>query len=296
MLLDDVYVVSDARALATDAQIAEAETALGARVPAGYRAYMMTLGAGELNETVRVLPPDELVRRTRDFRGVQANLTAGAEEDGYSRWDLFDASLALLPPDRLLSSVLVIDAGEGDEIVYHPDAPGDLFLLPHEDGTVVRVGGTLDEALARVLGDAQRGVRTRVLTAAEVFEDRDGGFSYFEPDPARERLMLTLNRAVPFAEVRAVLQAEALRHAPASLLVSEAYTHPDGRPGEILRLFVRAYGGAIWCHQGLPDGAGITVHLSYDRRRRTRDVDRLLAFCRGRTRRRAPWWRLGRGR
>lgn len=85
MLLDDVYVVSDTRALATDAQIMEAEAALGRRLPDGYRGFMTTLGAGELNDSLRVLPPDEMVSRTRDFRGVQANLTAAAGEDGYSR-------------------------------------------------------------------------------------------------------------------------------------------------------------------------------------------------------------------
>lgn len=294
MLLDDVYVVSDTRALATDARIMEAEAALGRRLPDGYRGFMTTLGAGELNLALRVLPPDELVARTRDFWRVQANLTAAAEEDGYSRWDLFDDSLALLPPTRLLSSVLVIDAGGGDEIVYHPDAPGDLFLLPHDDSVIVRVGGTVDEALARLLDEAQRGVRTRVLTANGVFEDR-GGIIYFEPDPDRERLTLTLDRAVPFADVRTFLRAEALRHPGDALFVSDAYTRPDGNPGETLRLFVRAYGGVIWCHQGLPDSAGVTVHISYDRGRRTQDVDRIRAFCRVGMRRRGPRWRFGRG-
>ncbi len=220
---------------------------------------------------------------------------AGAEEDGYNRWDLFDDSLALLPPTRLLSAVLVIDAGQGDEIVYHPDAPGDLFLLPHDADIVVRVGGTIDEALARILDDEQRGVRTRVLTADGRLEDREG-LIYFEPDPDRERLTLTLDEGVPFAEVRAFLQAEALRHAPASLCVSEAYTNSDGSPRETLHLFVRAYGGAIWLTQGPPDTVSVTIHLSYDRRRHTPDIDRLLAFCRARTRRRGPWWRRGQGR
>jgi len=295
MLLDDVYVVSEARALATDAHIDAAETALGACVPNGYRAFMTTLGAGELNDALRVLPPDELVRRTRDFRGVQANLVAGAEEDGYNRWDLFDDSLALLPPDRLLSVVLVIDAGEGDEIVYHPDAPDDLFLLPHGADIVVRVGGTIDEALAWVLDDEQRVVRTRVLAADGRLEDREG-LIYFEPDPERERLTLTLDKAVPYAEVRAFLQAEALRHPNTSLFVSETYTTSDGSPDESLYLFVRAYGGVVWLHQGPPDTVRVAIHLSYDRRRRTPDVDRLLAFCHGRMRRRGPWWRRSRGR
>ncbi len=57
MLLDDIYVVSDTRALATDAQIMEAEAALGRRLPDGYRGFMTMLGAGEFNDSLRVLPP-----------------------------------------------------------------------------------------------------------------------------------------------------------------------------------------------------------------------------------------------
>lgn len=178
--------------------------------------------------------------------------------------------------------------------MYHPDAPGDLFLLPHDDSVIVRVGGTVDEALAWVLDAAQRGVRTRVLTADEVFEDR-GGIIYFEPDPDRERLTLTLGRAVPFADVRAFLRAEALRRPGDALFVSDAYIRPDGSPGETLRLFVRAYGGVIWCHQGLPESVGVTLHVSYDRERRTQDVDRVLAFYRAGMRRRGPRWRFERG-
>jgi len=147
MPLADVYLISDKLDVATEAQVRAAETALNTRFPHGYLDNVTALGPGTLNGQVRVLPPTEIVEKSVEYRDIEAEVTASADENGFSRWDLVEAGLDLLPPERWLSAVMLIDPGDGHRIVFHPDAPDDLFFIPHEDMEVYRAGSTLGEAL-----------------------------------------------------------------------------------------------------------------------------------------------------
>lgn len=286
MLLDDVYVISDKLNVATDNEISVAEAALGTHFPQGYREYVMTLGAGTLNGQTRILPPTEIVAKTAEYRDIEAELTASAEADGFSRWDSVERGLELLPPDCFLEAVLLVDPGDGHRIVFHPDAPDDLFFIPHEDMEIYRIGSTLDEALVWFLETGPWGARTRVLQPGGQFIARP--VWYFEPDRDREQIMFKLNDTVAFPEVRAHLLDLALQQPDETLFVSEAYTYTDddGTEGEVLHVFVREYGGAIWCNDTSPE-FGIDMQISYDRDRQTASLARLLDFWRSRA---VPLW------
>lgn len=280
-MFDDVYLISDKLDVVTEAQVRAAEKALNTRFPHGYLEYVTMLGAGDLNGQVRVLPPTEIVEKTAEYRDIEADVTASAEEeDGFSRWDLVEAGLDLLPPERWLSAVLLVDPGDGHRIVFHPDAPDELFFIDRDDQEVYRAGSTLDEALTWFLGTGPWGARTRVLMADGRFVERP--VRYFEPDRDREHISFDLKGAVSFREMCAHLIDLALQQPNDTLFVSVPYTDDDGTEGEVLRLFVQEYGGAIWCND-VP-----IVRISYDRTRRTASLDQLIAFCRTHARRLWP--------
>jgi hypothetical protein len=274
-------MISDKLDVATEDQIRAAEIASGTHFPKGYRAYVTTLGAGTLNGQVRVLPPTEIVEKTAEYRDIEAEVTAGADENGSSRWDLIMVGLDLLPPERWLSAVLLVDPGDGHRIVFHPDASDELFFIEHEDQEVHRAGSTLDEALAWFLETGPWGARTRVLMPDGHFVERP--VRYFELDRDREQISFDLKEAVAFTEVRAHLLDLALHDLDGTLFVSEAYTnHEDGTEGEVLHLFVKEDGGAIWCNDLPPERGGITIQITYDRERQTPHLDQLMDFCRNR--------------
>lgn len=276
MGLDDVYVISDKRDVATEDQISAAERALGTRFPTGYRDYVQTLGAGTLNGQMRVVPPTEIVEKTAEYRDIEAAGVADAEQHGFSVWDFVESGLDLLPPDRWLAAVLLVDAGDGHRIVFHPDAPDDLIFIPHEEMEIHRVGGTLNEALTWFLetGPWAAGKRTKVLRPDGHFVER--AVRYFEPDRDREYLSFNLQGTGTFSEVRAHLLDLARQQPDDMLFVSETYTDDVGTDGEVLRVFVKEYGGAIWSNDSP------IVQISYDRKRHTPSLDRFIHFCRAR--------------
>ncbi len=282
MVLHDVYMVSHNGHRATEAEITAAAAVLGTAFPDGYRDYVMTFGAGQFNDRMRVLTPGEIVDRTEQFRDIQRGLAAEAEADGFSRWDLFEAGLDLFPPERLLSAILLIDAGDGEEIVFHPSSPDDLFHLPHDDTRIERAGRTLDDAITWFLEGPEQRARTRVLTAAGDLVERP--VRYFESDRDRLRVEFALQESVSFAEIRAYLVTCTRHTAAETLFVSEPYANGDASEGEVLHVFLKEYGGAVWCNDSSPDQGGMTLQIAYDRDLRTDSLDHLIAFCRQRAR------------
>jgi hypothetical protein len=240
-----------------------------------------TLGAGTLNEQVRVLLPTEIVARTKEYRDIEADVTAAAESDGYSRWELVEQGLDLLPPDRWLSAVLLIDPGDGHRIVFHPDAPDDLFFIEHED-EVHRIGSSVGEGLTWFLESGPWGVGRHIEVLLP-----DGQFvarpvRYFEPDRDRASLMFNLQRTGTFPKVSAYLLTLARQDPSGTVFLRETETAEDeGSQGEVLHLFVQEYGGAVWCNDAP------IIKVSYDRERQTPSLDRLLDFCRSRAN---PTW------
>jgi hypothetical protein len=282
MRLDDVYLVSDKLDVATEDQIRSAERALGTRFPHGYRDYVTRLGAGQLNEQVRVLVPTEIVEKTAEYRAIEAEVTASAEANGLSRWGVVEVGRDLLPPERWLSAVLLVDPGDGHRIVFHPDAPDDLFFIEEQDMEVHRVGSTLDEGLTWFLETGPWGVgrRTHVLMPDGQFVERR--VRYFEPDRDRERHMFNWQGTGAFAEVRAHLLDLARQDPNGTLFISDMDTSEEGgTQGEVLHLFIRECGGAVWCNDSP------IIQISYDRERRTARLDRLIDFCRSRA---SPFW------
>jgi hypothetical protein len=274
MRRDNVFVVSDKLSLATADQIRAAEHALGTRFPAGYREYVTTLGAGSLNGRARVVPPSEIVDQTIEFRDRMHFLYRDATA-GYDPFELFKTGLDLLPPARLLQCILVIDAGDGHEIIYHPDTPDALFLLPHDQEGIYRVGSTIEEALTAFLSNDRYIHAMEVLSTTGQFEDRLQG--YFEPDRSAERVYVELDPAVSYQEFRTSLIEMALEQPSGALMVRDYYFTDENDERESLLLFVREYGGIVGTGDGSAPGRGVSVHVRFDGDHRTERLESMLS-------------------
>ena len=134
--LGAVTVVGGPLVLATEAEVDALEASLGFPFPAGYREYVTTLGEGVLGGTfVRVYAPWTVEKRLAPWR---------ERIDAYWFWD---DGAKLLTKERALESIVLADTLNGDELLFHPDEPGRLLVLPIESEKIFVAGSTLLEAV-----------------------------------------------------------------------------------------------------------------------------------------------------
>jgi len=107
---------------APGADVDAAERAFGA-FPADYRAFITRYGRGVLGGLVRVYAPAELLSGPRSVSEWRARI------DEYWFWD---ATEALLSKERALECVVIGDTVGGDELIFHPAAPEQLYVLGHD--------------------------------------------------------------------------------------------------------------------------------------------------------------------
>ena len=142
--LDDVLLVnpSEVRPTAPD-EVAQAEAALGVRMPSGYPVYVERLGEGTLGHFVRVHVPVRLPDLTFDWR---QRIT----KDWF--WDTTEAGVA---PEALQTrGVVVAESFDGDEVCFDPADPETLFVLPRNEDVVRRVGPGFTAAVEWMLSGA----------------------------------------------------------------------------------------------------------------------------------------------
>jgi len=274
MALEDVYVVSDKLAVVTGDEVAMAETVLGTRFPDGYRDYVTNLGAGVCNDTVVVYMPSAVIAGRVEAQDIWAAFAPSRYHDGFD----------LLPLHRMVESINVMGTVDGDEVVFHPDTPNELYALPRHDGRIHKIGRTLDEAMSWLLdaGVVFQRDRTSVLSKAGQFVDRS--VRYFKPDHDQEESSFLLP-GIAYAEMQAFFVALAEALAGESMCVRhhmDMYT--GGGESEWLQLFVKEYGGEVRCiplYEG-PKGAEVIVSYDDDAESRSVHLNRLLTYLQGR--------------
>lgn len=276
MALPDVYIASDKLDLATSSEVAAAEQSLGTQLPMGYQAYVTQLGAGVLNDTIRLVMPADIVRENQMFRETDPILAM----DDAELYDIFESGLDLLPPERMRGAMLFGTAHDSNRLVFHPDTPEDLFLI--DDEWVFALGHSIDDAITWVLeGEPYGSTWSRLAGNGEV---EDGTTWYFEPDGDRERLTFHLKGDVPFAEVRAYLLEMKRQQPDTTLLISQRFPDEEDEAleHETIHLFLKECGGVVWCSDIRAEPEGNTIQVAYDRDVPTARLDQLVAFCRTR--------------
>jgi hypothetical protein len=171
--LDRYYLVFDDLRTVAPAQVAESAARLGLKFPDGYNEYVTELGEGTLSDYLHIWLPrkveDETVGHRRFYSG-----------------NFFRDKDGPLTPARVAEPVVLGNTMDGDTLVFHPDRPDDLFVLPRHDDQIYRVGPGLDAAIDWL---CDSGVLTRPMT-----------FRYFEPEGERERIERSIR--LPYETVR----------------------------------------------------------------------------------------------
>jgi len=103
--------------------------------PDGYRQYVLKVGAGLLGGFVRIYSPDRIREELEEWR------------NRVKQFWLWDDNAKLLPKERAFECVVIGDTLHGDEIVFHPNKPKTIFVLPRGGGRIYRAGATLFEAI-----------------------------------------------------------------------------------------------------------------------------------------------------
>jgi predicted DNA-binding WGR domain protein len=129
---------------ATDQQVDALEKNLGVTLPQGYREYVKTLGEGILGGTlVRVYGPGTIAKKLNAWR------------KRIKQYWFWDQGSAVLTKQRALESVIIADTLQGDELLFHPEEPNRLFVLPRYKENIFVAGSTLLEAVEWMCGSGK---------------------------------------------------------------------------------------------------------------------------------------------
>lgn len=136
MNLSNVKIIGGPLVLATDAQVDELEASLDVAFPKGYREYVTTLGEGVLGGTfVRVYPPWRIAKELQEWR------------ERIAMYWFWDQGKSILTQERALESIIITDTLNGDELVFHPEEPAQLVVLPRHSEDIFEAGLNLLDAV-----------------------------------------------------------------------------------------------------------------------------------------------------
>lgn len=121
--------------LATPDEVDAVEAKLNVSFPAGYKEYVTTLGFGEYCNYIRIEMPSKILSGHEEHKKFL---------DEYWFWELGEE---ILPKEKAVESVKIADTVDGDVIIFHPSNSKELYVLPHSDDTLYKIGNNLYEAI-----------------------------------------------------------------------------------------------------------------------------------------------------
>jgi hypothetical protein len=160
---EDVYLVSQNLEIATAAEVDRVEERLGCTFPPGYREYVTTLGLGTYTSLIRIDMPDKIVADLSDWR---------KRVQEYYFWY---SGADVLAKQNVLQCVPLGDTLNGDELIFHPQKPGAVYVLPRNDERIYLAGASIYEAIDWLCGSG-------------VLHDEVLSFRYFECWKDREKM------------------------------------------------------------------------------------------------------------
>ena len=124
--------------LARPEEVGVLEAKLNVSFPDGYKEYVTALGLGVYYGKAANFRVDMPSAILSEYREHQEFL------DKYWFWEEGED---LLPKERAMECIRIADTDGGDVIIFHPSNPKELFILPHEDEMIYKIGSNLYEAL-----------------------------------------------------------------------------------------------------------------------------------------------------
>jgi hypothetical protein len=158
--IEDIQVVGEPLVLARPADVDALASRLWITFPLGYREYVTRLGEGVFGGSfVRISPPWRIESELSEWRRR------------IKKYWFWDEGRDLLPKERALECVIIGDTVNGDELVFHPNRPNRLFVLPRDSEQIFEAGGDLLDAVEWMCTSGELG---------EAFNERN-----FEPFDSR---------------------------------------------------------------------------------------------------------------
>ncbi len=128
-MFDEVYCVSDKKVTVLPDQIIDLVKSLEIPLPPGYLEYMTTLGKGSYCDKIIVYEPELISKEYQEARKTW--------DDNY----FWEAGKEVLTKEQVLNSILFAISEDGDDIIFQPDIPDKLFVLPRQDNTIYWIEG-----------------------------------------------------------------------------------------------------------------------------------------------------------
>jgi hypothetical protein len=231
MLFGDVYLVSNKLQRIPQAQIAELQRSLGIMLPKGYAEFMATLGIGDYCGLLMVYKPEQV---------LQENRNAPWYSRLYFHWeDEHD----VLPKGEVLNCLIFASTNVGDNLIFHPDIPDRLFVLPRNDDTIYWVPDSFFNPLEWYSKDG-------------LVDDRPS-FKWFES--YGDRKCVTFDTSLRTLKLSDVVTAVFERWPDSEVHIFER----GDEEARVVRVFVKAIGGNLELYQDLGDPR-VGVRIDYD--------------------------------
>lgn len=228
MAFTQVYLVSDVLETVADSEVKAAEAKLNTTFPAGYTEYVTTLGRGTYSGYVRVYLPDQILS---EHSKVQARW-----KEHYF-WDQGDTDM---DRQRVLESMILGDTTAGDELIFHPQRPNAIYVLPHEEEEVYQAGANLEAAIDWL---CHSGTLTEPLS-----------FEYFESWKDRAEIKLDASDQHTLEEIKDLIQG------------LKMHDHIEENEDDgLLNVFVKDFGGQVVCFIDPDTASQITIYHDRDK-------------------------------
>jgi hypothetical protein len=134
--LESAEVSGGPLVLADSTEVSDFEQRYWIRFPDGYRDYVTQLGEGVLGgDFVGIYPPWRIEKELAEWR------------HRINKYWVWDAGDDVLPKQRALECIIVGDTLNGDELVFHPQRPEKVLVLPRGGESIFVAGGDLLTAI-----------------------------------------------------------------------------------------------------------------------------------------------------
>lgn len=119
MKLEDVKISGGKLNLITHDVVLDVEARLNITCPVGYREFITTLGQGFFCESyIRVYPPRRIIKEYRDF------------QKRWAEYWFWDGGRDVLSKAKALHAIILADTMKDDKLIFCPDNPERLYVLP----------------------------------------------------------------------------------------------------------------------------------------------------------------------
>ncbi|MEO0563595.1 MAG: SMI1/KNR4 family protein [Chloroflexota bacterium] len=121
--------------------IAEVEDELGMALPSGYTDLIQAYGIGRYCNVFEI---NSLYEIYRDFMLKPTSWRDYYDTGGYDNEEIA-ASKQIISPEALQESIAIAHSIDGDMVIYNPQTPHQIYVLPRHNYVVLKLSASMDD-------------------------------------------------------------------------------------------------------------------------------------------------------